>query len=902
MIRSLRRSLSKLRARLPRRERVGRVVPAHEQLECRVLPSTLIQLDSTGSGFIAGTLTNPATPAEFDFQATAPGRILVLMQAEQQGMQSQLTGVSGTTFSDETFVPSQLAGARDHLVQLADVTAGEVFHLDAGVVRDPTRPVFLPPVVGPYRLYISTEPTDSSATTPRLIPLDSSGRGIQLGTIEAPGAADLFAFTAPVTGRAFVRVDGGAISDQQLSIDTAPGQTYGIRVSDANNHTGPYVLTVDLIADDPSVQDLDLSKTSTLSGAIKFADDVDSFRFTATQSGVMTLKMQNQLGSDDVSTLQCALAVSGATLSYDISPSRRSSNDTPANDRVVQFDVVEGRQYTIQASGANGSVGSYLLSLSTAADDFSPAPPHLIGLDPSGAGTGKGSIEVPGDTDLFQFTATADGYVVVALMPEGSSRQGNPFNGPWEPGTNMQGLLTFPAGTPIVQGDVVASPPFPPLRFSGPLEAFSGAGWRETTRDEFAAIGVTKGDRYEFFVSAGDNTIGDYTLALATYTPGAQPTFMTRSAGNPFGNFFDDLGTTSERSLTFDFFSTIPGLHISEQSISPVSETSPATPTGPTTTRLAAFTLPSSNTTAPPATLAVPGGQSTSAATVPGGPPTSAATAPGGQATGASNSLIATLLVVAARDNSVQSKDNAVAAGPGPSDAASTLVTPLLLGLVAPARGDQVYLGSSGGDEPSVGLLIRGTVFDDLDGEGRQAANEPGVAGETVLLEAQKDGQYVAVNTATTDARGSYSFTDVRPGDYRVRLVTEAGSGSDRTTPTSYTVQVLGDRKPRTLNFRKARKSGTTRNDRGRPSHCRVVDDVVPPRGSAPCEEADQVFRDWEGVGAVAPCLDDVGRDGSASDSWLDLLAPIAILGIASTQWDIPAVERRPGTSRRQRT
>ena len=142
-----------------------RFVPVLEQLECRLLPSTLIQLDSSGSGFTAGTLLNPKTPDEYAFQATVSGRISVLMQAGQQGMQSLLTPASGTAFADQTFVPSQLVGARDDLVQFTNVTAGEVFHLDAGVFSDPTRP-YLPVAVGSYSLYISTETTDFSATTP----------------------------------------------------------------------------------------------------------------------------------------------------------------------------------------------------------------------------------------------------------------------------------------------------------------------------------------------------------------------------------------------------------------------------------------------------------------------------------------------------------------------------------------------------------------------------------------------------------------------------------------------------------------------------------------------------------------------------------------------------------------
>jgi hypothetical protein len=848
---------------------VGRFVPSLEHLEWRILPSTVIPLGSSGSGFSTGTLVNPATPDAIDFQATVSGRISVLMQAEQPGMQSQLTAASGTTLADETVVPSQLKGARDDLVQIENVTAGEEVHLSAGVSS-----TF---AVGAYRLYISTESTDFSATTPHMIPLDSSGVGVQLGTIETPGDADLFAFTAAVTGRAFVRVDGGAISSQELHIDTVPGQTYGILVSDAGGHTGPYVLTIDSFADDfpdAKVFAIDLSKTSTQSGTINYPGDVDNFRFTATQSGVMTLKMQNQPGPGDLSTLWCALAVGGATVSYDIFPSRSSSEETPAFDRILQFDVVKGLQYAIHASGVNGSTGNYQLSLSMAVDDFSATTPHAISLDPStGAGTQKGSIEVPGDKDLFQFTATADGYVVVALLPEGSARQGNPLSGPWEPGTDMRGLLTFPT-TPMVQGN-------------GPdvLEGFVQAGWMASTRDCFAAIKVEKDSTYEFFVSADGNTIGDYTLALATYTSGTSVTFRPPSSYGDRANVI-----SGENSLTFHF-SDPPSVLVTEQrAIAPVSETSPAPPTN---TRLAAFTLPSSNTTTPPATVTVPVGQSAGAAIVPAGQ----SAVPSGQSTGASNTLIATLLTVAARDNALidpGSQSTAAATVPsGQSTGAVTFLTSLLTGLVA--------LGP-GGYDLDTDPLIRGTVFDDLDGDGRQSDDEPGLAGQKVLLEVQQGGRYVVVNTATTDAEGAYAFPDVDPGDYRVRLVTEGDADWEHTTPTSHSVKVISDSKPRIVNFGKASKRGTTRNDHGEPSNCGVVDDVVPPEETTISEEVDRVFRDWDEVGEAAPFLDGVERDVSARDRCFCLLGPIAFLGLARIQWDIRAVERRPGTNRRQET
>jgi hypothetical protein len=73
-----------------------------------------------------------------------------------------------------------------------------------------------------------------------------------------------------------------------------------------------------------------------------------------------------------------------------------------------------------------------------------------------------------------------------------------------------------------------------------------------------------------------------------------------------------------------------------------------------------------------------------------------------------------------------------------------------------------VYQGASVGD----------VVWDDLDADGIRDSGEPGVAGVTVnLLDA--GGGSVALTVTAGD--GSYSFTGVTPGDYRVEFVAPSG-------------------------------------------------------------------------------------------------------------------------------
>jgi len=74
------------------------------------------------------------------------------------------------------------------------------------------------------------------------------------------------------------------------------------------------------------------------------------------------------------------------------------------------------------------------------------------------------------------------------------------------------------------------------------------------------------------------------------------------------------------------------------------------------------------------------------------------------------------------------------------------------------------------------GLLIGGSIGDrvwaDLDRDGQQDDEEPGIAGATVRL-LNRDGTTV-VSTTTTDASGFYSFGDLRPAGYIVEFVTPA--------------------------------------------------------------------------------------------------------------------------------
>jgi len=113
--------------------------------------------------------------------------------------------------------------------------------------------------------------------------------------------------------------------------------------------------------------------------------------------------------------------------------------------------------------------------------------------------------------------------------------------------------------------------------------------------------------------------------------------------------------------------------------------------------------------------------------------------------------------------------------------------TPNSVPLSLPAGG---ALTADFGDQPLAGgtpASVRGTVYNDLNGNGLIDPGEPGIPGVTVAL---LDNGGAVLATALTAADGSYSFTGLAPGVYAVRETDLPAYAS--TTPNQVGV-VLGD-------------------------------------------------------------------------------------------------------------
>ncbi|MBN2475400.1 MAG: hypothetical protein JXB62_12385, partial [Pirellulales bacterium] len=89
--------------------------------------------------------------------------------------------------------------------------------------------------------------------------------------------------------------------------------------------------------------------------------------------------------------------------------------------------------------------------------------------------------------------------------------------------------------------------------------------------------------------------------------------------------------------------------------------------------------------------------------------------------------------------------------------------------------GMAVDMGAYEFPVPATGV-IRGTKFHDLDGDGLQGPNEPGLEGWTIFLDGNENWQWdEGERTTVSDADGNYVFERLVPGRYQVGEVSQEG-------------------------------------------------------------------------------------------------------------------------------
>jgi protocatechuate 3,4-dioxygenase beta subunit len=101
-------------------------------------------------------------------------------------------------------------------------------------------------------------------------------------------------------------------------------------------------------------------------------------------------------------------------------------------------------------------------------------------------------------------------------------------------------------------------------------------------------------------------------------------------------------------------------------------------------------------------------------------------------------------------------------------------------------KNSVAFTAVSGQDVPPINfgnfsaISISGQVFDDLNDDGQQQSGENGLAGWTVQL---LNTNNAVVKTQVTDQNGNYRFSNLGPGTYRLREVTQLGWGQTTSNP-----------------------------------------------------------------------------------------------------------------------
>jgi hypothetical protein len=312
-----------------------------------------------------------------------------------------------------------------------------------------------------------------------------NGTGTITGVIQNnaqfnPVDVDLFKFIAPASGNARVTITattgtlapavavtrlgnviaqgagatGGAVT---VNFSATQGDVIFILVGGANTTSqGGYRVDVANLpfADDHGdtwhtatvipANTYDYSGIATIPGSIENPGDVDVFRFETIGFDVARIRV-NAVGQFDPVVEVYEVSDDGVgnpvflRVAYndDIAPGNLSSEvlvSLTGPDRVSGSNGLTLNNYYIVVSGFNSetTAGSYNLVLQvTPTDDhpdagqFSVATPINLAI-PTGLGNSSGNIEKTGDTDIFQFTAGAQGTATVTVTSPSSSalRQG----------------------------------------------------------------------------------------------------------------------------------------------------------------------------------------------------------------------------------------------------------------------------------------------------------------------------------------------------------------------------------------------------------------------------------------------------------------------------------------------
>jgi hypothetical protein len=440
-------------------------------------------------------------------------------------------------------------GTRDGVVQF-NVTTGRVYILQAGAYGGFTASG---PNIGQYTLrLIVTEPTpdeevgDTFATAAMLALPPSMTLDVS-GLIDSPGDADVFQFTAPAEGTLAIRQVGvlgdgldsflevfDGTSDliasnddttqavgRPVQVGVEEGQKYFVRAAGLGLSTGRYLLSFrpgtaappdegNAFAGARRVDFIGKPLTATAFGSIELAGDADMFRFVAPVAGPLMIRQESTADSGLDSFL----------LVYDDQRRLIADNDDtgPLADAAVVISVARDQVIYVRATSSarqpgplRHETGAYRLVVTSLADDFDEARANVAEVPTAG------TIEVPGDMDLFEFVAPATGRLPVLLQAA--------------PGSGLVPVLVaFDDHRVEIARDYGAT--------------------AEAHRESRVQLGVTAGQRYFLRASGYGTTTGRYLLSFApvaaddlgTDFASATPLPLTESGVGVIAGTIEDAG------------------------------------------------------------------------------------------------------------------------------------------------------------------------------------------------------------------------------------------------------------------------------------------------------------------------------------------------------------------------
>jgi len=286
------------------------------------------------------------------------------------------------------------------------------------------------------RLLMSGEPTVggvfAAATS---IDVVADGAVSNGSTLIDAGDTDLYKFTAAARGRVSIELSAldGEL-DPYLQVYNAreqlvgannnagwdtlnscvrryvqAGQTYYIRAAGDGETHGQYELQ---ITSDPvddfggslaAAQYLRTQRTGAgaFAGRIHYAGDEDFRSFTATVTGLARVQMQFRGRYN---------ALQGTLSAYDAAGNLLGSVTRDGESAVaLDFSVQEGQTYHLRASGEDGTQGSYVVRMDRIlAQEFVDAAEVVVAGEDQAVRAGT---LVPDGSDMYKFTATANGWV-----------------------------------------------------------------------------------------------------------------------------------------------------------------------------------------------------------------------------------------------------------------------------------------------------------------------------------------------------------------------------------------------------------------------------------------------------------------------------------------------------------